>query len=139
MTMTKKEAIKKYINDLNDDDIILLVSHIDLYDEVPSEWLVHSMDEFDEAMDVYTPTEIAQMVWQADFDPNQNYWKFDGWGKIISLNESEVTAELEGYKDDIADFLTSIYSGDTPWHDLDIVVGAEDDAMFTENYEQIYE
>lgn len=139
MEMTREEAIKKYINNLNDDDLIILVSHINSYTAVPDEWNFSPMDEFDEAMDGYTPTEIVYMTWQTDFDPTQDYFQFDGLGNIYSFDKSEVEEELEEYKDDIVDYIVSVYSGDTPWVDLDILVKADDEAMFTENYEQIYE
>lgn len=139
MEMTREEAIRKYINDLNSDDLILLVYHINSYAEVPDEWNFSSMDEFDEAMDVYTPTEIVYMAWQTDFDPTQDYFQFDGLGNIYSFDKSEIEEKLEEYKDDIVDYIVNVYSGDTPWRDLDIIVDADDNAMFTENYEQVYE
>lgn len=139
MEMTREEAIRKYINDLNGDDLILLVNHMGSYSAIPDDWSFCPMDELDEAMEGYTPTEIVYMTWQTDFNPTQDYFQFDGLGNIYSFDKSEVAEELKEHENDIVDYVVSVYSEDTPWVDLDILIKADDDDMFTDNYEQIYE
>lgn len=58
---------------------------------------LYDMYEFDELMSDYTPTELAQRVFFGDFNPNHDYFYFNGYANLESW---EWSAE-EYYKDNI--------------------------------------
>lgn len=63
-TMTREEAIRAYVEQLSGSELADLIQYMTSYD----------MDLFDEFMSNYTPSEIAQMMWFGNFNPNKDYW-----------------------------------------------------------------
>lgn len=138
-TMTREQAIHNYVEKLIGDDLAILLQHINAYDGNFDDCVYYDMDSFDEFLDGYTPMEIAQMMWFGEFNPNDEYFRFNAYGNLESADWRDVVAEVEDLKDDIIDHLVNSYSGDTPWPDLDTLVDAEDDAIFNEDYEEVDE
>lgn len=65
---------------------------------------IYPMDDFDEIMDGMTPTDIAQKIYYGDgFNPNDDYFKFDGYENLKSLTDFSVTDEV-----DIDDIVSTI-------------------------------
>ena len=139
MTMTREQAIRNYVEHLIGDDLTQLLQHMNAYDGCFEEATYYDMDEFDEFMSNYTPSELAQMMWFGDFNPNKDYWRFDGYGNLVSLDWEDIVDDAESLESDIIDHLVNYYSGDTPWPDLDELVDADDDALFDENFEEVVE
>ena len=140
MNMTREQAIRTYVEHLMGDDLVVLIHHMNAYDGCFVESTYHDMDVFDEFLDGYTPMEIAQMIFFGDdFNPNDDYFRFDAYGNLESANWGDVEAEAEDLKDDIIDHLVNYYSGDTPWPELDHLVDADADAIFDDNFEEIDE
>ena len=138
--MTREQAIRNYVEHLIGDDLAILLQHMHAYDGCFDDSVYYDMDEFDEYMDVYTPTEIARMVFfDGNFNPNDEYFRFNAYGNLESANWWDVVAEAEDLVDDILDHLVNNYDGDTPWPDLDYMVDADDDAIFNEDYEEVEE
>lgn len=139
--MTREEAIRNYVEHLNGDDLTFLLQHINGYDGSFEEVDYYDMDEFDEVMSNYTPTEIAQMIFYGgEFSPNDEYFRLNAYGNLESANWGAIiaeTAELE--EEEIIDHLTHYYGGDTPWPDLDDLVYADEDTLFNEDYEEVEE
>ena len=137
MTMTKKEAIRNYVKQLNGDDLVGLLQCMSAYDGCFDDASYYDMDAFDELMSNYSPMQIAQMIYFGDdFNPNDDFFRFNVYGNLESADWDDVVAEAEDLKDDIADHLVNSYKGDTPWRDLDDLVAADDDATFdNEGYE----
>ena len=139
MTMTREQAIRNYVEQLNGDDLTYLLQHMNGYDGCFEEATYYDMDEFDEFMSNYTPMEIAQMIYFGEFNPNDDYFRFNGYGNLESADWPDVVAEAEDLESDIIDLLVHYYSGDTPWPDLDDLVYADEDTVFNEDYEEVYE
>ena len=137
--MTREQAIRNYVEHLIGDDLAQLLQHMNSYDGCFDDAAYYDMDSFDELLDGYTPSEIARMIWFGEFNPNDEYFHFNAYGNLASANWGDVEAEAEDLKDDIIDHLTHYYSGDTPWPDLDDLVGADDDAIFNEDFEEVEE
>ena len=84
----------------------------DLYYEISQEYMyeeyVYSMDEFDYVVDNKSPHEITLMVFNGDFNPNHDYFKFDGYGNLKSIDDydyddlknSAVNEYIDAYIDD---------------------------------------
>ena len=140
MTMTREEAIRNYVEHLSGDDLAQLLQHMHEWDGFVEEFTYYDMDLFDEFLDGYTPMEIAQMIfYDGEFNPNDEYFRFNAYGNLESANWCAVVAEAKDLEEDIIDHLTHSYSGDTPWPDLDDLVGADDDAIFNEDFEEVEE
>lgn len=140
MTMTRKQAIRNYVEHLIGDDLANLLQHMNSYDGCFDEASYYDMDEFDELMSNYNPMQIAQMIFYGgDFNPNDEYFRFNVYGNLESANWGDVVSVAEDLVDDIIEHLVNYYSGDTPWPDLDHIVDADADAVFNEDYEEVDE
>lgn len=134
--MTREQAIRNYVEHLLGDDLAVLLQHMNAYDGCFEESTYYDMDEFDEFLDGRTPLEIARMIFFGNFNPNDDYFRFNGYGNLESANWGDVEAEAEGLVDDIIYHLVNSYSGDTPWPDLDYLVDADADAIFDDDFEE---
>ena len=140
MTMKKEEAIRNYVENLNATELVELLVHMNAYDSCFEDAIYYDMEEFESSMAGYTAMEIANMIYHGGyFSPNDEYFRFDGYGNLESGGWCAVEAEAEDVKDDIIDHLVTSYSGDTPWSDLDTLVDADDDAIFNEDFEEVDE
>ena len=136
-TMTREQAIRNYVEHLTGDDLTVLLQHMNGYDGCFEESTCYDMDEFDEFLSNCTPSEIARMIFFGDFNPHDEYFRFNAYGNLESANWGDVVAEAEDLVDDILYHLVNNYDGDTPWPDLDYMVDADDDAIFNEDFEEI--
>lgn len=134
--MTREQAIRNYVEQLNGDDLTYLLQHMNGYDGCFEEETYYDMEEFDEFLSGRTPMEIAQMIFYGDFNPNNEYFRFNAYGNLESADWHDVVAEAEDLVDDIIYHLVNCYSGDTPWPDLDDLVYADDDTVFNEDFEE---
>lgn len=137
MTMTREQAIRSYVEQLSGSELAELLQCMHFYDGSFEESTYYDMDSFDEFMSNYTPSEIARMIHYGEFNPNDDYFRFDGYGNLESLDWQEISDKAESLESDIIDHLVKYYDGDTPWPDLDDLVYADDDAVFNEDYEEI--
>ena len=138
-TMTREQAIRNYVEQLNGDDLAYLLQHMNSYDGCFEEAIYYDMDEFDEFMSNYTPMELAQIIYFGEFNPNNDYFRFNAYGNLESADWPDIVAEAEDLVDEIIYHLVNCYSDDTPWPDLDDLVYADDDAVFNEDYEEVEE
>ena len=137
--MTREQAIRNYIEQLNGDDLAYLLQHMNSYDGCFEEAIYYDMDEFDEFMSNYTPMELAQIIYFGEFNPNNDYFRFNAYGNLESADWPDIVAEAEDLVDEIIYHLVNCYSGDTPWPDLDDLVYADNDTVFNEDYEEVEE
>lgn len=110
-TMTKKEAIKKYLNDMPDVDLIDLVRDINYYSNGLEPWVFYSMDELDDVFCSISPTEIIDMVQDScgNFSICDDYFYFDECGV---LNSCDVATAADLIRTDILNDLTNdFYKG----------------------------
>ena len=139
MTMTREQAITTYVTSLNGDDLTQLLQHMNGYDGCFEESTYYDMDSFDEIMSNCMPMEIAQRIFFGDFNPNDEFFRFNAYGNLESAEWADVVAEAEDLEEDIIDHLVTCYSGDTPWPDLDDIVYDDGDTVFNEDYEEVEE
>lgn len=140
MTMTREQAITTYVETISNAELVELLQHMNAYDSCFEDCVYFDMTEFDDFMSNYTPMEIAQMIWFGnDFNPNNDYFRFNAYGNLESADWRDVEVEAEDLKDEIIDHLVNYYSGDTPWPELDYLVNSDDDALFNEDFEEVDE
>lgn len=131
--MTREEAIRNYVECLSGDDLVQLLQHMNSYDGFLDDCVYYDMYEFDDFMSNHTPMKIAQMIFYGgNFNPNDEYFRFNAYGNLESANWGDIVAEAEDLEEYIIGHLVNYYSGDTPWPDLDELVDADDDALFDE-------
>ena len=138
-TMTREEAIRTYVEQLSGGALAGLLQVINSYDGSFEESTYYDMDLFDEFMSNCTPSKIARMIHFGDFNPNDDYFRFDGYGNLESLDWQEISDEAESLESDIIDHLVNGYDGDTPWADLDYIVDSDDTAIFDEDFDEVDE
>ena len=139
MTMTREQAIATYVENLSKGELVELMQHMNGYDGCFDDCVYYDMDEFDEFMSNYSPMKIAQMIFFGDFNPNHDFFRFNAYGNLESVDWLDVEAEAEDLKDDIIDHLVNYYSGDTPWAELDYLVDSDNDALFNDDLEEVEE
>lgn len=137
MTMTREQAIRSYVEQLSGSELAELLQYINSYDGSFEVSTYYDMDSFDEFMSNYTPSEIARMIHFGEFNPNDDYFRFDGYGNLESLDWQEISDEAESLESDIIDCLVNYYDGDTPWADLDYMVDSDVTALFNEDFEEV--
>ena len=138
MTMTKKQAIKKYLDDMPDVGLIGLVRDINSYTGNYEPWAFISMDEFDEYYAGVSPTQIAKDVQNGgdDFCIDDDYFYYDSWGILSSSNEPDAADSI---RHEILDDITHDF-----YHDafLDVIfddclkriIRSNDDSLFNSDY-----
>ena len=140
MIMTREQAIATYVENLSNGELVELLQHMNGYDNCFDDCVYYDMAEFNDFMSDYSPMEIAQMIFfGGGFNPNHDFFRFNGYGNLESAHWCDVEAEAEDLKDDIIDYLVNYYSGDTPWSDLDYLVDSDDDALFNDDLEEVDE
>ena len=88
--MTREQAIRNYVEQLNGDDLAYLLQYMNGYDGCFEEANYYDMDEFDELLAGSTPMEIAQMIFFGEFNPDDEYFRFDAYGNLESADFSKL-------------------------------------------------
>lgn len=82
----KVEAIRSIIEDMNDSDAISLHNEY-CYETNDYDDEIIEMERFDEICDGMTPSKIARSIVYGDFNPNHDYFHFNGYGNFESTND----------------------------------------------------
>ena len=72
-------------------------------------YALYNMDDFDEVMRGYTPTELAQRIFFGDFNINHDYFFFNGYANLESICEYEIQGHFEPIIDEIVDSMLYHY------------------------------
>ena len=99
---------KLAINNYTDISSVLnLVNSLDEIEEAIEERIaendIYCMDEFEDVFRDYTPTQLATIIHFGEYNPSDDYFTFDGYGNIKTLNEFE-------YRELIADIESDVLS-----------------------------
>lgn len=86
-----------------------LVNEINGWDGSLEYLQAYSMDEFDEIMNGFEPSEIANRIYFGDFNPNHEYFRFDVYANLESLDEYEMEEEIKDYASEIAERTVKLY------------------------------
>lgn len=92
-----KEEIKEILENLDDCELLRIWNEFDQYSTI------YTSDEFDEICNNMTPTEVAMKAFYGDFNPNHNFWTFNGYENFKS---SDYLDELISIND-LADYIYS--------------------------------
>ena len=85
-------------------------------------YTLYNMCDFDVMMEGYTPTELAERIFFGDFNPNGDYFYFNGYANLESIYEWEMQDHFEPIIDEIIDSMLynydDIYIDDSNLNDL---------------------
>ena len=92
--------IKIYFN-ANKTELFEVVSQINSYDSSLQHLEFLDMEDLDMYLDGLTPTDIANKIFFGDFNPNHEYFRFNGYENLESFDEWELNKELFDNIDEI--------------------------------------
>ena len=81
----KVEAIKNIIEDMDDSDAVALHNEY-CYETNDYDDEIIEMERFDEICEGMTPSDIANHIFYGDFNPNHDYFHFNGYGNFESTD-----------------------------------------------------
>lgn len=139
---TREEAIRNYVKNMYDEELMSLVNALNSWDDSFDECQWYDMEALDGFLSGSTPTEILNMGWfgsERGFNPNRDYFKFDADGNLVSGWDIDVVADIKDFIPDIIDYLQRQTVGHTEDDTLDAIIEADDGSMFDEDFEQIEE
>ena len=73
-------------------------------------YALYDMDDFDTIMEGYTPTELAQRIFFGDFNINDDYFYFNGYGNLESITEYDMEGHFEMIIDEVVDSMIYNYN-----------------------------
>ena len=94
--------IKTYFN-ANKTELFEIVSQINSYDSSLQHLDFLYMEDLDMYLDGLTPTDIANKIFFGDFNPNHEYFRFNGIENLESFDEWELNKELFDNIDEITE------------------------------------
>ena len=99
-----KNTIKRYL--LNNMETTRdVVNELNLYNNCLDFLDFYYMEDLDECLYRFEPTTILNKMFYGDFNPNNDYFKFNVYGNLESYNEWELIEEYEIYIDEIIEAL----------------------------------
>ena len=72
-------------------------------------YTLYDMDDFDMVMEGCTPTEVVQRTFFGCFNPNDDYFFFNGYANLESIYEWEMEGHFEPIIDEIVDSMLYNY------------------------------
>ena len=81
----KVEAIKNIIEDMDESDAVALHNEY-CYETNDYDDEIIEMERFDKICEGMTPSDIANHIFYGDFNPNHEYFHYDGYGNFESTN-----------------------------------------------------
>ena len=81
----KVEAIRSIIEDMDDSDAIALHNEY-CYETNNYDDEIIEMERFDEICEGMTPSDIVNHIFYGDFNPNHDYFHFNGYGNFESTD-----------------------------------------------------
>ena len=99
-----KNTIKRYL--LNNMETTRdVVNELNWYNNCLDFLEVYYMEDLDEYLNGFEPTTILNKMFYGDFNPNNDYFKFNVYGNLESYNDWELREEYEMYMDEIIEAL----------------------------------
>lgn len=83
------------------ENLLTMVQEINAYNGSMEHLELYDMDMFDDIMNGFEPMEIALKTYYGNFNPNDDYFRFNGYANLESLSEYELEDELLNYENEI--------------------------------------
>lgn len=101
--------LNKVLEIVNSDMLMELVQEVNSWDNSLEHLSYIDMELLDDYLIGLTPTEIANRIHYGDFNPNDDYFNFNGYANLVSWSQWEYEAELTTYKYEIVDRFIELY------------------------------
>lgn len=106
--MTLEDRIRDVVE--GDDLIQMVQAEVSYYGNLEA-YLAFPMDELGDHLDGYTPERVLDMAFYGSFNPNHDYFRFDGYANLETMYHEDLVAELEDSVNEIIeDWLELPYS-----------------------------
>ena len=99
--------IKTYFN-ANKTELFEIVSQINSYDSSLQHLEFLDMEDLDIYLDGLTPTDIANKIFFGDFNPNHEYFRFNGYENLESFDQWKLNKELFDNIDEIIERIVDL-------------------------------
>lgn len=134
--MTREDAIRSYIENLDGYDIAGIIESIASYsgEFADLEWLPMYM--LNECLEGKSPTEIIGML-NDGFNVNDDYFRYDAYGRLDSASDYMREHEALEYVDDVIDYCIRDTYGSTGYPELDAMIYAPGGTLFNDYYEEV--
>ena len=96
---TKEEAIEWLRN--NVEEMSQLVAEVNAYDGSLYDYEFIDMNEFNEYTGALEPYDLALKIHYGEFNPNDEYFSFDGYENLVSFSKYERVGYLRDNADEI--------------------------------------
>lgn len=83
------------------ENLLTMVQEINAYNGSMENLDIFEMDMFDDIMNGFEPMDIALKIYFGDFNPNDEYFRFNGYANLESLSDYDLKNELLDYEDEI--------------------------------------
>lgn len=134
---TRDEAIESYVNQMEGIELMELVRNLSGWDGRFSDEEWFDMCDFDEICNAFSPSELARMMFYGQFNPNDDYFTFDGYGNLTSGDCDEMARDIGCSVPDIIEYLQDEEEGHTGDETLDDIIEARKYDGFNDDYELI--
>lgn len=103
MVNDKELKMIEYFED-HQDEFADVIEAVDDYDGYLGDDRYYSMWDFDEMFSSTSPSDLAKMIYFGDFNPNHDYFRFNGYGNLESNEYKDYSDYIDGYAmDEIID------------------------------------
>lgn len=104
-----KNKIKEMLK--NDEYLTMdMVSQLNSLNGSFETYVLYNMCDFDEMMEGYTPTELAQRIFFGDFNINDDYFYFNGYANLESITEWGMEGHFEPIINELVDSMLYHYT-----------------------------
>lgn len=90
------------------ENLLTMVQEINAYNGSMEHLDLYEMDMFDDIMNGFEPMDIALKTYYGNFNPNDDYFRFNGYANLESLSEYDLENELIDYENEIIKEYTRI-------------------------------
>ena len=101
--------LNKVLEIVNSDMLMEMVQEVNSWDGSLEHLEYMDMENFDDYLDGFSPSEVANRIHYGEFNPNDEYFKFDAYANLVSCNEWEVEQELTTFNYEIVDRFIELY------------------------------
>ena len=84
-TWGELSKLEEFLEELENDE--LLIIHNNYCETVSSDGYIMYMEELNDYMDGLEPLMILQLAFNGEFNPNHDYFTFNGYGNLQSIHE----------------------------------------------------
>ena len=105
MNENEYKAVRDFLDDCSDEALMEIARDINSYNGDCDSLTWYDMDEFDEFCSGMSPLDIARTIFYGDFNPNDDYFQYDGYANFVSCSYPEFD---DCDKDEMVDSMKNI-------------------------------